>query len=253
MGFAGASATSAAARAAVPVNAVNEPVAWPGAERYPGAVSPDEYGPGSFTPPGGGAGPTATAPGPQPFGAELPPEPMGGGYDDTVWASGHNGPQVPWDSSAGRPFAPSGALDPELHSQDTGGVWKREHVIPAGIGKLSRRAPAAQTYDRLSATQQSIGLTAPNNRQDLDQYQDWDPDGYAPWSIPYSERPIFNNVAYQPVATTDPGTAYGAAGALPDMSPYDYQAVAYQAPPDPSVQPAPAAAAGGMIGGGWVL
>src|ERR1700722_6571455 len=253
MGVAGASAASAAAQAAAPVNSVNDATAWPAAEHYPGAVTSAQYGTGSYAPPGGVAGPVATAQAPNPFPELAPGVIEGGGYGDTAWTTGHDGPQAPWDSSAGAPFAPSGALDPDLHGTDTGGVFVREHVIPAGIGSLTRRVQSGQTMDRLGSTQQVIGQMAPNNRQDLGQYQVWDPEGHAPWDIPYSERPIYNNVAYQPVASTDPGNAYGVAGALPDRSPYSYAAQAYQAPPDPDVAaPAASSAPAGFAGAGWL-
>ena len=255
MAITGTATRSATTQAAV--NAVNQQVAEPASERYPGAVNPAQYGPGSYAPAGSPAGPVAYPGPPDPFGATLPHQAPGGGVQDAAWLTGHDGPSIPWDSSAGQPFAGSGAINPELHGEDTGGVFVKAHVIPASIGQLFRRVMTGQTTVRMSGDQVTRdNQTGPNGRADYDQQQWHNPDGHDPWAIPYAERPVLNNVAYQPVATTDPGTAYGVAGGLPDRSTYPYGALAYEAPPDPSVPP-PAASSQAQdttagIGGGWV-
>jgi len=166
---------------------------------------------------------------------------------------------VPWDSSAGAPFAPSGALNPDLHAQDTGAVFVHHHAVPAFIGKLERTSVTGQTFNREYVFEPVNGdyVPAPNGRVDFDQRQAWDPapgdgGGYAPWDPGYAERPILNNVAYQATPVTTVGNIYGVSGALPDRSQYQaYAATVYEQPQDPVVnQPAAPAASSG---GGWLL
>lgn len=244
-------ATPAAVSAVDPVDLVNVPAGQPVTERYPGPVDPSQYEQTAPLTAGGVSGPPYGSWQAQPFTTDLPEQAPGGGYQDTSWATGHDAPETAWDSSAGAPFAPSGALDPLLHGEDTGGVWRGEHVTPAAIGILTRHTSAGQTWNRLAPTQSEIGLTEPNGRTDLDQQQWHDPDGYSPWLIPYAERPILNNLAYEATASGSEG-GYAVAGQLPDRSPYlDYAAVAYSAPADPAVALAQQPADNG-IGGGWV-
>lgn len=256
MGAVTSAVTPAAEPAANPVNYVNDPVAVPTTERYPGPVDPLQYGEGSYQPPGGPGGPPYGGYGSQPFTETLPEQAPGGGYQDTSWMTGHDAPMVPWDSSAGAPFAPSGPVDPLLHGEDTGAVFVKEYVIPAGIGKLTRRTMIGQTTVRNGSGDQVYkdNQTSPNGRADLDQQQWHDPDGYNPWNIPYSERPVLNNLAWENVPTNS-GGPYAVAGGLSDRSPYnDYAAVAYEAPSDPAVATLAANAGSDSpgIGGGWV-
>lgn len=253
----GGAVPSAVPAAADPVDLINQALANPAAERYPGAVDPAQYGVGrpGETLAGGPAGPPEGTWGTQPFISGLRHESPGGGFMDYSWITGHDGPQVPWDSSSGAAFAPSGAVDPALHGEDLGAVYAREHVIPAAIGNLSRHTMGGQTTVTVAETQLAKPGVSPNNRQNLDQQQWHDPDGYNPWVIPYAERPISNNLAHEAVALNPVETPYGVAGRLPDRAPYDAgMAVAYEAPPDPSVTTIPASQQGGSsIGGGWVL
>ncbi|HXO24210.1 MAG TPA: hypothetical protein VN870_06500, partial [Streptosporangiaceae bacterium] len=199
-------------------------------------------------------GPPFSPSSPQQFSEQLPQQPPGGGYQDTAWMTGHDAPQVPWDSSAGPAFAPSGAIPPELHGGDTGGVYVREHVTPAAIGSLTRRTMTGQTTVRNGSGDQLTkdNQTSPNGRADLDQQQWHNPDGYDPWDIPYSERAIENNLAYESTMINPTGSPYTPAGALPDRSVYDYAAVAYDAPPDPDMGTVTPQAAASGIGGGWL-
>src|SRR6185437_3977194 len=143
------SATTPAATPAVNPNAVNEPVGSPAAEHYPGAVDPQQYQPGSGpVTPGSVQGPPYGTWGDEPFAASLPPAAGGGGFQDTAWTSGNDAPMLPWDSAAGAQFAPSGAVNPDLHGVDTGGVWRFTHVTPAEIGTLTRRTGMGQTTVR---------------------------------------------------------------------------------------------------------
>jgi hypothetical protein len=245
-------ATSAADSSTDPVDLVNSPAGYPVQEIWPGAVDASQYTDPGDIPPGAPAGPPYGSWGAEPFTETLPEQAPGGGYQDTSWMTGHDAPQAAWDSSAGEPFAPSGAVDPLLHAEDTGAVFVHEYVVPAEIGKLTRRTAAGQTYNEVAPTQTEIGQTTPNGRTNLDQQQWHDPDGFNPWEIPYSERPIQNNLAYEAVATSSDG-GYGVAGALSDRSVYDYAAVAYESPPDPDVSVAPVGTSGDSgIGGGWV-
>lgn len=241
--------TPAAAPFSDPIDLVNVPAGQPAQERWPGALDPAVHTDSGTVSPQF-AGPVFGDQAPEPFGDTLPHLASGGGWQDTGPETGHDAPILPWDSSAGGPFAPSGPVDPDLHGTDTGGVWVKEYVVPAEIGTLTRRTMTGQTWNRVAETQTEKIGQAVNNRLDLDQQQWHDPDGYDPWTIPYAERPILNNVAYEamPIQPTD--SSYTPAGALPDMSAYSYAAQAYEAPPDPAVASAPAPAAN--VGSGWL-
>lgn len=258
MGFSGASVTPAATPSTGDRgNLVNIATGWPAPARWPGPVDAAQYtdaGPG-YPLEGPAAGPWVLDDFAVPVGEVLP----GGGIQDTSWTTGTNGPQLPWDSAAGAPFAPSGAVNPDLHGQDTGAVFQAQHVAPAFIGSLRREAIPAETFNREYAFEPVQGqyVPAPNGRLNLDQRQVWDPSpgdggGWAPWDPGYAERPVLNNVAYQAVPVTVTESVYGVSGALPDRSQWQaYPAAAYEAPPDPAVGTQPAPAAGGA--GGWLL
>jgi hypothetical protein len=262
MAFSGASTTSsttAAAAAAVnPADLVNVPVGGPAQERWPGALDPGQYtdqGPAFAI-----AGPIADPWILTDFSSGVDLGPLdGGGVQDVSWTTGTDGPQAPWDSAAGHQFAPSGALPPELHGQDTGAVFMAQHSVPPAIGQIIRAAIPAQAFNRTYDFEPVNGQLVPQlaGRMNLDQQQRWDPSphdggGWAPWDPGYAERPILNNVAYQATQVNDvPGTQ-GVAGQLPERSPFNtYGAVTYNAPPDPIVNP-PAAAAAGPADG-WFL
>lgn len=242
-----------------PVDLVNVAAGDPATETYPGAVDPAVHsGETDYVPttPGGVDSPPYGSWQAQPFTEALPEQAPGGGFQDTSWQTGSDAPQAPWDSSAGPPFAPSGPVSPLLHAEDTGGVYRFEHVIPAAIGSLTRRTQEGQTTVRNGSGDQVTkdNVVSPNNRLNLDQYQvhrGSDP-GYQPWNIPYAERPVTNNLAFESQPVTESGSPYTPSGYLPDRSVYDYAAVAYEAPPDPYVGVAAAAADAG-IGGGFLL
>ncbi len=258
MAVSGASVTSAATPATGDIgNLVNVATGWPAPERWPGSVDPSVYtdaGP-EYPIEGPPAGPWVLDDYMVPIGSQPP----GGGAQDVSWTTGTDGPMVPWDSSAGDPFAPSGAVDPELHGQDTGAVWQNQHVTPAYIGALTRHTGTGQTYNRVYEFEPVNGMLVPvpNGRVDFDQQQFWDPapgdgGGWAPWDPGYAERPVLNNIAYQATPVTGGHNVYGVSGDLPDRSQWQaYQALAYEAPPDPAVGNAPAPAAAGAEG--WLL
>jgi hypothetical protein len=250
------SAANSAAQSAV--NAVNDAVASPATERYPGAVDPSQYGVGSGPVEAGGpSGPVAGEPGENQFPGSPPRVISGGGYQDTGWLSGHDAPQVPWDSQSqtGAYVAPSypGAINPELHGDDTGGVRRKEYAVPAAINPLTRRTSHGQTTVRSVGTLTlKDGQTSPNDRTDMDQYQS-QTGGYTPHVISYAERPINNNLAYQAVAITPEDVQYVPSGGLLDNAPYTYGAQVYEAPQDPYVGTnSPAAAGDPGIGNWWV-
>ena len=253
------STTSATVAATVPFpgDLVNDPVANPAQERYPGSVDPTAYvdkGP-SYTLEGPVNGPWVM----NEFSAPIPNIESGGGIEDYAWTTGTDGPMVPFDSNAGEPFAPSGHIHPWLHGEDTGQVFIDSHVVPAAVGAIRRTTKIGQTYNREFQFDPVTGeyVPAPNARTNMDQRQTWDPSphdggGYAPWDPGYAERPIYNNVAYQVTPVTTVDNQYGVSGDLPDRSQYQaYLASSYEAPPDPIVnQPATPAAS---TAGGWLL
>ena len=255
------SVTSAATPAAKPaVNSsdlVNVAAGYPAQERWPSAVDPSQYT---------DAGPDYPLEGPatgswvlDAFTGSVPEVEQGGGIQDTSWTTGTDGPQLPWDSAAGAPFAPSGAVNPDLHGTDTGAVFADQYSPPPMVGQIVRSSIPAQTWNREYVFDPVQGQWVPsaNGRTNLDQQQRWDPapgdgGGYAPWDPGYAERPILLNVAYQTTAVTEEPTIYSVSGALPDRAPFNaYQAQAYSSPADPAVyQPAAPAASDG---GGWLL
>lgn len=252
--FSGASTTPAAQSAVLLSNndLVNQQVANPAQERYPGAVNPNQYGPGSATDHPYAAPKNQP---PEPFTARTPQSVSGGGWQDTAWMSGHDAPQVPWDSqNQGESiYRGPGAVNPELHADDTGGVFRHTYATPPVIGSLRRHTMYGQTTIRQSGdTLIRDGQTAPNNRQDMDQQQWWNSDGYAPHPVPYAERPIMNNVAYESIPTNDPGNQYSPSGNLTGNAPHSYAAETYGAPPDPYVGQ-PGTNSNGIIGSSWTL
>lgn len=244
-------ATPAGSSAVDSVDLVNVPGGQTAQERYSGAVDPSQYGPGSATVMGSVAGPVAGNWPTQPFGADVPVQAPGGGVQDSAWTTGHDGPSVDWDSNAGAPFAGSQAVDPDLHAEDSGGVFIKQHVTPAATGRLQRLTVFGQTFNRVAPTQELIGQNAPNGRQNRDEAQYQTPAyGNRAYDIGYAERPIYNNLAYEAHPVTDAQSPYVPSGALPDNSQYSYAAVAYEQPPDPSVGTVQQASSGG-INLGW--
>jgi hypothetical protein len=248
-------ATSAATSAATPsTGSVNSAVGYPTTEKYPGAVSPSQYtDPGPQYPIEGPAAVT-----PSPYGTSAPEAAAGGGIVDLTFTSGTDGPSTPWDSSAGQPFAPSGAVNPALHADDgSGAVAAFQTVVPAFIGKLTRKTPTGQTWNREYAFDPVDGMNVPqqNGRVDFDQIQEWDPhpDDGQPWEVPYAERPVLLNVAYTAQPVTSMPDPWGVSGLLPDRSQWNaYAAETYAAPPDPIVNqpatPAPSTSSGWLLG-----
>lgn len=256
-----AAATSATTAAATPAvvsgDLVNVAAGTPTQERWPSAVDPAQY-----TDAGGAyqiEGPAAGGWVLDDFTGSVPDLSPGGGMQDTSWATGTDGPQLPWDSAAGNAFAPSAAINPDLHGQDTGAVFVSQNSPPPAVGQIVRTSLPGQTYNREYAFDPVTGeyMPAPNGRMNLDQQQRWDPapgdgGGYAPWDPGYAERPIQLNVAYQATPVTEVQSPYGVSGALPDRSQFNsYASEAYEQPPSPQVLAS--APADTSTGGGFLL
>lgn len=243
-------------------SSVNVAAGSPATEKYPGAVDPQVYTE-DYPAPFPIQGPNPAA-GVSPYGAQTPPAGSGGGIIDTTYLTGTDAPEAVWDSAGGTAVTPNlsypGALPPNLHEDDgSGAVAAAQTVVAAAIGKLIRKTPTGQTYNRDYAFEPVNGQLVPsaNGRVDFDQIQEWDPapgdgGGYAPWEVPYAERPVLLNVAYQQTPVTNVGNQYGVNGFLPDRSQWNsFQAETYAAPPDPVVNQSPAPAASSM-GTGWL-
>jgi hypothetical protein len=256
-------ATSAATAAATPAvlsgDLVNVPAGDPATERWPSAVDPGQYGESDRDGAYPIEGPVAGGWVLDDWTGSVPEIVPGGGIQDTSWTTGTDGPQLPWDSAAGPAFAPSAAVNPDLHGTDTGAVFANQYSAPPAVGQIVRSSIPGQTYNREYVFDPVTGqnVPAPNGRANLDQQQRWDPapgdgGGYAPWDPGYAERPIMLNVAYQATPVSEVPTQYGVSGALPDRSQFNsYASESYASPPDPQVlTSAPPAAA---TGGGFLL
>lgn len=257
MAISGSATTPAAKSAVISNDLVNVPSGTPAQERWQGAVDPEQYN---------DAGPAFPVEGPpsgswmaDDFGSTTPASLAGGGLMETSWMTGTDAPMAPWDSSAGEPFAPSGALDPELHGQDTGAVHQKSYVVPAAIGQLKRHTGVGQAMDRTVVYDPATGqyIPAPAGRSNMDQQQWHDPNpvnggGYAPAQPGYAERPVYNNLAYEATPVTATGTVYGVSGELPNRAPLQYAASTYESPADPVVN-APAPMPSDSSGGGWLI
>ena len=246
----------ASSTAIVQGDLVNVPAGKPASPIWPGAVNPVQY-----TDPGPGypvEGPVSRAHNPI-IPGDIPLADSGGGVLDETYMQGTDAPMVPWDSSAGEPFAPSGALNPALHGQDLGAVAIHQETVPAFIGALRRFSPAGQTYNTEAETQtEKVSFTA-NGRMNYDQYQTLDPSpgdggGYAPWDPGYAERPVLLNVAYQATGVSPEANQYGVNGVLPDRSQWNaYQASAYETPAEPVVSQNAPVQQVPQVTGGWLL
>lgn len=219
---------------------------YPDTPLYPGPITTDHADPGAPDP--GRAGPlqgAAAPPVPQ-AGGEPQPDLSGGMVADTVAELGYSAPVAAFDSSAGEPFAPSGPIAP-THGYDTGGTGRKEHVpVPDSPGWW-RRTLTGQTTDRTTVFDPTGKMiNDPGGRTNLDQAQGQNANGYDPFVIPYSERPLRANFAAAAYPVEAGGGVYGVEGALPDMAAFGGQGNwTYTAPPDPaaSTSPPPAAAA----------
>lgn len=218
-------------------------IGYPDNPEWPGPVSENHADPGPADP--GRSGPL-NGPVPDiPYPGALPaPDVSGGVVTDQVAGLEHSAPIAAFDSNA-LAFGPPGAIA-DTHGNDTGGTQRKEAVpLPKSPGWW-RRTLSGQTWNRQAQVTDNAdwNISAPNARTDLDQYQGQDADGYHPFTIPYSERPLRANFAAEAHPITDAAGGYTPSGALSDMAGVGGQGnYAYTAPPDPSATVQPAAAA----------
>lgn len=160
----------------------------------------------------------------------------GGGYYEGAHPFTHAAPTAAFEAQGN--FAQGSGPVSDVHSTDDGGYARKTYVDqPQSQGWL-RRTLSGLTWNRQSYnyTPEGFMVNVANNRTDLDQYQVKDYPGYAPYWIPYSERPIYANFAYEAQAINTPPSAYVPSGALPNMTPTGGQGNnVYTAPPNPPV------------------
>jgi hypothetical protein len=204
---------------------------WPGPITTDHAGGPESYAPGSPS------GPVMGTSSILPF-FELPPvfDDIPGELGDTAKSFGQSAPIATFDSSAGEPFAPSGPIA-DTHGFDTGGTRRKFNVITPRMGTWWRRTIAGTTWNK-TVEYDPTGkiVSTDNNRTDYDQYQGHDAGAYAPRWIPYSERPVYLNIAHAPVDVKNAKqTAYTPSGDLSPVGPnfWTNQSVIYEQPPDP--------------------
>jgi hypothetical protein len=212
-------------------NAVSGQVANP---IYPGPVTTDHAG-----------GPETVA-GRTPVGGQGTNNPLTDDYDfefQQVYdaypeypVTGHGGPVSPHDSNA-YPNKLAG-VNVDTHAIDTGGVERKSKVLmPKAVGWF-RRTISGMTYDKNSYSYNSEGfmINTATGRQDLDQYQGKAGDAYDPFLVPYAERPVLANLAYESIPYGSVGNPYIPSGQLPNMTPTGGQGNnAYTSPDDPPV------------------
>jgi hypothetical protein len=213
----------------------NAVIGYPSQPEWSGPVSEDHQDPG--TPDPGRSGPPQGTAAPDiPHTGSMPqPDLSGGVIEDTAASSGHSAPMGP-AFSQDIPFAPPGAVAP-THGLDTGGVERKEKALMPSSPGWFRRVLTGQTFNRQAQVTDNAGwnISAANNRQNLDQYQGQDADGYDPRTIPYSERPIKANFAAEAHPVDQVSSVYGVDGSLPDMAPVGGQGdFVYTTPPDPT-------------------
>jgi hypothetical protein len=203
---------------------------------YPGPVSENHenagvVNPGKSGPPEGPPGPDIPATG-QPQVLDL----SGGEILDQVADLGHSAPIAPTFSQT-EPFAPPGPIQ-DTHGYDTGGTQRKEHVpVPRSPGWF-RRVLTGQTFNRQAQVTDDKGwqVNTPNGRVNFDQTQGQNANGYDPFTIPYSERPIRANFAQEAYPVDGISSVYGVDGQLPDLAGQGGQGnLGYTSPPDPSV------------------
>jgi hypothetical protein len=214
-------------------------VGYPSAETYPGVTTEDHHAAGPADP--GRSGPPNGPTPDVPAAGSVPLDNLSGGQiTDVVGELAHSAPIAAYDSSAA-PFAPPGAIA-DTHGFDTGGTGRKEHVpVPQSPGWW-RRTLTGQTFNRQAQVTDNAGWdqNSPNGRQDYDQAQGQNANGYDPFVIPYSERPMRANLAAEAFPIQDTPGGYTPDGSLANMAGMGGQGnFAYTAPPDPTtnVQP----------------
>lgn len=218
---------------------LNAVTGYPAQETYPGAITTDHSGTGQtegnrVPGPGGGAAPPG-------FPSQAyQPDLSSGEAGDSQAQFGHAAEIAPFDNQR-VPFAPPGVLDP-VHTVDTGGTHRTEHVpMPRSPGWW-RRTIGMQTFNRQSFVTDTSGWqqNVPNGRMDLNQDQGQNADGYHPFTLPYSERPIRAKFAYEAFPVETASSVYGVNAVLDGPQLMGGQGnTVYEAPPDPTVNVQP--------------
>jgi len=209
-------------------------VGYPAQETYTGPVESDHSGGGEPDTPRTGppAGTAAPGYGSEPYSDDL----SGGIITDSVRELGYSAPMADINAQV-LPFGPSGPVA-DTHGGDTGGVERTTQVaLPRSPGWW-RRTIAMQTFNRQAQVTDTAGWaqSAPNGRQDLNQDQGQDAQGYDPRWLPYSARPITAKLAAEAYPLHDQAGGYIPDGQLPDMYAQGGQGnFIYTVPPDPSV------------------
>lgn len=218
---------------------------YPVQETWSGVTGENHHDAGTANP--GRSGPPQGTPAPPiPPTGSVPLVDLSGGEDGDTQAAayGYSAPMAPFDSSAGAPFAPSGPIA-DTHCYDTGGTARKEHVpVPRSPGWF-RLTLRGQTFNRQAQVTDTAGWdqNVPNDRTNLDEIQGQNANGYDPFVIPYSERPVRANFAATPYPVNAEGGVYGVDGALPNMAGLGGQGnFGYTPPPDPVVSLTPSAA-----------
>ena len=169
-----------------------------------------------------------------PYFEDLPGNP----YDDMGQVYGHAAPIADFDSNAGD-WHGSGPIAQEVHEFDTGGYNRKTLIEMPKVGSWWRRTQTGQTYNLQAQVTDNAGwrVNAPNGRIDFNQDQGHNADAYDPYWIPYSERPIYLNVAHEPVpiGTNQNQTAYTPQLDLSPVGPLYWtdQSTVYETPADP--------------------
>jgi hypothetical protein len=212
------------------------------APEYPGPITSDHAGGPEDYAPGSASGPVEIASS-VPWFATLPVfEDVPGEVGDIGAEFGHAAPQATFDSNAGAPFAGSGPIA-ETHGFDTGGVYRTEYVPMPKAPGWWRRTATGQTYNATD-TYDPTGkiVSTVNDRTDFDQYQGHNADASHPFWLPYSERPVLLNVAYEPVSSNDEPNAYNPSNDLSPVGPQFWTDTSniYESPPDPQTSTASA-------------
>jgi hypothetical protein len=192
---------------------------YPAQETYPGATGENHLDAG-VADPGRSGPPQGQAQPPIPSTPGVPLTDLSGGEagDTQATTLGRSAPMAAFDSSAGDAFAPSGPIA-DTHCDGTGGTDRKAHVPLARSPGWFRLTLRGQTWNRQAQVTDNKGwqLNSPNDRTNLDEIQGQNANGYDPFVIPYSERPVRANFAAEAYPVNNEGGVYAVDGSLPNM------------------------------------
>jgi len=213
----------------------NAVIGYPDNPEWPGPVTEDHAG-----------GPEENTARTGPPDGPTPAIPStGSGYEDNLsggvitdtqaYTFGYSAPMAPTFPQT-EPFAPPGPAG-QTHGYDTGGVARTEHVpMPRSPGWW-RRTGTGQTWNRQAQVTDTAGWaqSAVNDRRNFNQDQGQNADGYDPFVIPYSERPLKANFAATSYPVDGGSSVYGVDGTPGLVMAGGQGDYAYTAPPDPEM------------------